>query len=938
MSSESPPVKKPRKLASPRAAESTKLAPSTPGFRLVDGLLLIGFLALTFLLGAFPLKDTDFWWHLKAGDQIRQTGSVPIVDTYTFTVAGKPWIDLHWIFQVAISLIYERGGVPALTLAKCVVTTLSVFLLVTAKRREWPLWAMLIGWLPALLVLGGRMYVRPETLTLLYLSVFLAVLFRVDRRPMLAFLLPLVQIAWVNTQGLFVFGPILLGAALIDAATRPGAFSQGRKSWWLKMGAASLLTGIACLVNPYGLTGALYPLQLAQTMGNPIFRNTIAELTPIPLFIQRDGLSSLPLRLHLLTMILGALSFLLPIVWLGFTRLWPTDRGRVAIEGPPAKISSAKKTKTRKSNANAFAPPQARWHLSAFRLLLFGAFSWLSWQATRNSHQFAAVVGTITAWNFGEWAWALSRRSPEPEEADNARSSRGVVPRIVTAAMIGVSILWVASGSFYAQAREGRTIGLGEQPLWYPHEAIKFSGQPGMPERFVSFHIGHASLYVYHFAPERKVFADARLELMGEALYRRYLDLQKSLDGDTPEWSRELDEIGRPVVLVDLEHEAKAAATLLTSRDWRCVWLDPVAAVFVHASYDEVVRTHQVDLVARHFHPEPKDKVPTGNALLVSAKGLRNLASSVVGIGGPERGRALALIGMDQARMLLEIDPQSAEGWKLLAQFEVIRDPLPNVPLARFRQPFDAVFDLSTLRAIYQLKRAREASPDDFLSLLLLQTIFEKRGMTEAQLPLLDAFLKLSPISSMQSRQQAEKAMIRDALRAKLGSTPDTRWGNLNELGQVVNVLLSEGRVGTAAEVLERASASETRTWEETDRIATFRLHLGEPARARALWQGMAAPPKPALREARVALTHLVEGSFEAARESFRAAISIDPNLFEAYYGLAVLEQDSGRAAEALEAGRKAAILAPNDISRSAAQSLVAFVTPYARSPIAVER
>ena len=32
------------------------------------------FLALTFLLGAFPLKDADIYWHLRTGDLIRQTG------------------------------------------------------------------------------------------------------------------------------------------------------------------------------------------------------------------------------------------------------------------------------------------------------------------------------------------------------------------------------------------------------------------------------------------------------------------------------------------------------------------------------------------------------------------------------------------------------------------------------------------------------------------------------------------------------------------------------------------------------------------------------------------------------------------------------------------------------------------------------------------------
>ena len=45
--------------------------------RLADGVLDRFLLALTFLLGAFPLKDTDFYWHLRTGDWIRQTGRVP---------------------------------------------------------------------------------------------------------------------------------------------------------------------------------------------------------------------------------------------------------------------------------------------------------------------------------------------------------------------------------------------------------------------------------------------------------------------------------------------------------------------------------------------------------------------------------------------------------------------------------------------------------------------------------------------------------------------------------------------------------------------------------------------------------------------------------------------------------------------------------------------
>ncbi len=195
---------------------------------------------LTFLLGVFPLKDTDFWWHLRTGDWIRQHGTVPTTDLYTFTVPDHPWVDLHWGFQVALSWGYAYGGVVFLNLAKCVITCLAILLVITARKRDWPVWVMLLGWLPALLVLSGRMYVRPETLTLFYLCADLAILFRWGKYPKLAFLLPLVQVAWVNSQGLFVLGPILIGFALVAAVFRPGAFAPSQTRWWRTVGLATL--------------------------------------------------------------------------------------------------------------------------------------------------------------------------------------------------------------------------------------------------------------------------------------------------------------------------------------------------------------------------------------------------------------------------------------------------------------------------------------------------------------------------------------------------------------------------------------------------------------------------------------------------------------------------------------------------------------------------
>ena len=393
--------------------------------RIADYALIASFLALTFLLGMFPLKDTDFWWHLKAGDLIRQTGQVPTVDTFTYGAGGRPWVDLHWGFQVALSWGYAHGGVVALNLAKCAITTLAVFLLIGARRRDWPVWVMLLSWLPALLVLSGRMYIRPETISLLYLAIVLSILFRWDRHPWLAFGLPIVQVCWVNTQGLFLLEPILIGFALVDEVFRPGAFSRERRAWWRTVGLATALTALACLCNPYGLVGALYPIELAGTMSNPIFKNTIGELKPLLKFIEEVGFDSLPLQLHIVTFFLGALSFLVPIFWTVWVRL--VDR-RDPIDLPSAMPKGRKKRETaraKKKRANADGSNEfGAWGSILFRGLLFSAFSALSLAATRNSHQFAAVVGTVTAWNLGEWAAADpgSETPPRPSAVPGSGS------------------------------------------------------------------------------------------------------------------------------------------------------------------------------------------------------------------------------------------------------------------------------------------------------------------------------------------------------------------------------------------------------------------------------------------------------------------------------------------------------------------------------------
>lgn len=924
-----------------RAASRAGASPdSSARLRLADAALLVALLGLTFLLGVFPLKDVDYWWHLRTGDLIRATGQVPRTDPYTYTVPDHEWVDLHWGFQVLLSLGHDLGGVVGLNLAKCAITTLALLLLVTAKKPDWPLWAMVAAWLPALVLLGGRMYIRPETMTLLYLSMFLAILFRMDRRPWLGLLLPVVQVFWVNTQSLFVFGPILLGFWLAYAALSPGAFDPDRRRWWRFVFAAAVLDGLACLANPYGLRGAAFPFTdlLFGTMSDPIFKDTIAELSSVPKLIA-DNAGTIPFMLYIHAGVagLGALSFVLPLLWAGSARLADLAGGPGVDDRPPAKSKgkrkASKKTRAAKERPAESATPGV---LSPFRLLLFVAFTSLSWQATRNSHQFAAVVGTVTAWNFGEWAAAVRRR----REARGLPARSPMMPRLAALAATAALIAFVGTGGLYAAADEDRTIGLGEERAWFPHRAVAFAGSPDLPPRFLGFHIGHDALYIYQHGPERKVFADPRLEVIGPELYRRYRDLDRALAADDPRsnWRGALEEAGRPVLLTDHLYNTPVGATLMADAAYRCLWFDEVAAVFAHRLDAEAAGLPAVDFRAVHFGTAEDAARPSGDVeWIAAAEGLnRYVITLIEARQRPDLARSLIPLGLDRAREARRQAPSSSEPWSIAAALEMARfDAVDPTSAARRRpgDPFDPISDLHAARAAYFAKRATAIDPEDKIAMTVLVSDYQQGGLDGAALPLLERMASRPPRTPNQARAVARTREELERVRNRLGPAPAVDVTNGNQIRRSRDALLATGRAAEAADLLEQQYPPGERDWETADLIARLRLRLGEPAAARDAWRSVRNPPDPAGRLALVAATYYAEDDLELARDTYGDALADDPDRFDALYGLALVEHDAGRAKAALDAARRALDRATTDAARLDLRDLIRALEPYATAP-----
>src|SRR2546427_7267654 len=99
-----------------------------------------------------PLQLLDFWWHLKAGEIIVTSGSIPRTDLFSFTAAGEPFVLQSWLAE---GLFYggdRLGGLPllvALSTALLVAALLPVYLLCQKAAAGRPRRAVLAATLAA---------------------------------------------------------------------------------------------------------------------------------------------------------------------------------------------------------------------------------------------------------------------------------------------------------------------------------------------------------------------------------------------------------------------------------------------------------------------------------------------------------------------------------------------------------------------------------------------------------------------------------------------------------------------------------------------------------------------------------------------------------------------------------------------------------------------
>ena len=599
------------------------------------------FLLALLLIGAAwcirPLADTDILWHLRAGQWMIEHGTVIRHDIFSATRCGCEWISVPWLYQIMlVHLLMPWDLMPCgarcpmpnwlgptlWQMAMLLVVIVQTSLLVWLYRREnsrwnwrWPQLSVTaaLAVLLMLRLIQMRINCRPEWFTYLFIGTDLILLTLATRRrnddslppiwPLV--LLPLVQILWANTHGAFIIGPVIIAtfaaAAWMQAIVAPQAGLLAKR-----LALVALLASLACLVNPYGIKGALYPLHLFNVLTDPLYSQSISEGHPVQLITAPES---------------GGLGWWLVVCWI-FAGLGLLGRLLEGAQNGRLEKSAIFLGKTRLSPTLAGMWRMATDEIGLGFLGVCVMLGYLSLSAIRNVPLLALVVVPFVANGFeysadgfaGALGAAWARlRGRTTGAADAVNILHGRTTRMVLNIALALTLAWcyreIISERFYASLGWRTRVAVGFSSHEHPLAAAGFLSQnrAAFPTNMtVCGDTRSANTLLFRFGPAWKTYFDGRhAEIYDPVTFRRAVNARTNTDLFLSEAQKY--RIGVVcLALADLGENRSPLAEFLYGRtnDWRLVYLDDCAVVFAATN-----TTDAAFLKSYQMPPPPDDAI-----------------------------------------------------------------------------------------------------------------------------------------------------------------------------------------------------------------------------------------------------------------------------------------------------------------------------------------
>ncbi|MCM3900328.1 MAG: hypothetical protein ND866_01335 [Pyrinomonadaceae bacterium] len=483
------------------------------------GLLVFVLMLLIFSVAAQPITDPDFWWHLRTGQYIVETKSIPYTDIFSTLRFGSEWVTHEWLSEVFIYSVFRTLGYGGLIAIFSFLITAAFWIVYQRCRKRGVHryvagFALLLGAAATMPTWG----VRPQMFSLLFGSIFISFLDRYSGReamPSIWWLAPL-MILWVNMHAGFALGLVLilltiagllLDWLLLRKDSLADVWRRTRPLCWVL-----IICGAAVSLNPSGIRIYSYPF---ETLTSPAMMQYINEWKS-PDFHE-------PMFQALGLLIVATFSVL--------------------------------------AVSNKRPRPG--------ELLLLAATGWATLRSARNAPFFALVAIPLLA----EHSWDLitthpwGRRLNTPEKPEL---------RIRPALKIGLTLLLLVLGLTVAALSIQQAVAkqVIVEAREFPAAAVDFMVAQRPPQPIYNDYIWGGYL-IWRLYPGYRVYIDGRADVYGDGLINEFLQVK---DGKTA-WREPLDNHGIRTVLV--KPDEALASLLRQDGAWQNVFEDKYSVIFV---------------------------------------------------------------------------------------------------------------------------------------------------------------------------------------------------------------------------------------------------------------------------------------------------------------------------------------------------------------------
>jgi hypothetical protein len=215
------------------------------------------------------LKDCDTGFHIRTGEYILQTDSIPRYDFFSFSPPSHQWINTEWLSDVIMALIHHAFGLTGVVIFFAFLISFIFYVLFFKIIRRYNVNIVFTTLLTLIVTLLSQTHLlaRPHIFSWIFILIWYYILdsFWYNQRNYL-YLLPPIMLFWVNLHGSFILGFVLIAIYLVGSVIN--VFRVTDRNLSTKQARLLGLTAITCLlvslINPYTYRILLYPFELAS--------------------------------------------------------------------------------------------------------------------------------------------------------------------------------------------------------------------------------------------------------------------------------------------------------------------------------------------------------------------------------------------------------------------------------------------------------------------------------------------------------------------------------------------------------------------------------------------------------------------------------------------------------------------------------------------------